>query len=79
MALRIVFSKLIPFKGYLACTLFDFMFVRKEYKERLGEVTINHELIHQKQSRDFRLGFLGYFLFYPLYLLEWILKLPATF
>ena len=75
--LKIKYSKIIPFPGYYAITLFDYMFVRAEYKGLpVGWRTMNHEKIHQRQSRDFGLGFFGYFLFYPLYLLEWVLKLP---
>lgn len=77
--LKIVFCKHIPFKGFYAITLFDRMIIRKEYEAHLvRSEDYNHESIHQAQSRDFGLGFFGYFLFYPLYLLEWILKLPWT-
>ena len=74
--LKIVYKKHIPFKGYKAMTFFNWMIIRKEYKEKVGQKTINHESIHQAQAYDFRIGFFGYFLFYFLYLLEWIIKLP---
>jgi len=74
--LKIIYSKHIPFKGYLAMTFFNWMIIREEYKEKVGETTFNHESIHQAQAYDFGIGFCGYFLFYFLYLLEWILKLP---
>lgn len=74
--LKVIYKKHIPFKGYSAITLFDFMVIREDYKDLIGRRTFNHESIHQAQSRDFGLGFCGYFIFYILYLLEWILKLP---
>ena len=75
--MKIIYCKHIPFKKYLALTLFDFIIVREEYKNLVGRRTINHESIHQAQSRDFGIGFCGYFIFYILYLLEWILKIPS--
>lgn len=75
--LKIVYNKFIPFKDYYAITLFDRMVIREDRKkEPLEKSYINHESIHQAQSRDFGIGFCGYFIFYFLYLLEWILKLP---
>ena len=75
--LKIVYNKFIPFKDYYAITLFDRMVIREDRKkEPLKKNYINHESIHQAQSRDFGIGFCGYFIFYFLYLLEWILKLP---
>ena len=55
------------------------MIVREEYKDSIGKTTYNHESIHQAQAYDFGIGFCGYFIFYLLYLLEWILKLPWWF
>ncbi len=69
--LKVIFSKYIPFKGYYAITLFDYMVIRKEFENYPIKANVyNHESIHQAQSRDFGLGFFGYFLFYPLYVLE---------
>ena len=80
MNLKIKFCKHIPFKNYYALTLFDYMIIRKEYEYMpIPKTTLNHESIHQAQSRDFGIGFCGYFIFYLLYLLEWLLKLPFTF
>lgn len=75
--LKIIYKKHIPAKNYYAITLFDTMIIRSEYRNsKISKFSINHETIHQHQSRDFGIGFAGYFIFYPLYLLEWILKLP---
>ena len=75
--LKVFYNKHIPFDGYYAITLFDCMIIRSEFKGKpVNDKVFNHENIHQAQSRDFMLGFCGYFIFYFLYLLEWILKLP---
>ena len=75
--LKVIFCKHVPFKGFHAITMFDYMIIRKEYENLpIEQRSYNHESIHQAQSRDFGLGFFGYFLFYPLYLLEWLIKLP---
>lgn len=74
--LKIVYCKHIPIKGYNAITLFNRMIVRKENKDKVSKITYNHESIHQSQAYDFGMGVFGYFIFYLLYLLEWILKLP---
>ena len=77
--LKIKYCKHIPFKGYLAITLFGYCIVREEYKEtQPSKLTINHESIHAAQAGDFGIGFAGYFIFYLLYLLEWLFKIPAS-
>lgn len=47
----IIYNKLIPFKGYVAMTIFPFIFARKEYKP-IGKRTINHESIHLRQQME---------------------------
>lgn len=74
--MKIIYCKHIPFKGYVAMTFFNYIIVREEYKNLVGKRTINHEHIHQAQAYDFGFGFFGYFIFYLLYLIEWVLKLP---
>lgn len=74
---KIIYNKLLPLKGYLAITIFNYIFVREEYKNKcLKPSTINHEKIHMAQAYDFRIGVFGYFIFYIWYLLEWLFKLP---
>lgn len=74
--LKIIYCKHIPFKGYYAITFFNNMIVREEYKDKIGMRIKNHESIHQAQAYDFGIGVFGFFLFYLLYLLEWVFKLP---
>lgn len=65
----VVYNKLTPFKGYVAMTIFPFIFARKEYKP-LTERTINHESIHLKQQIE--LLVLPFFLWYGI---EWVVRL----
>lgn len=74
--MKIIYCKHIPFEGYAAMTFFNCIIVREDCKQLIGNRTLNHEAIHQAQAYDFGLGFFGYFVFYLLYLLEWVLKLP---
>ena len=74
--LKVTYSKHFPFKGYCAITLFNWIVIREDCKNYVGKKTYNHEGIHQAQAYDFYIGFCGYFIFYLLYFLEWVLKLP---
>lgn len=77
--MKIKYCKYIPFKGFYALCLFDYIIIRKEYEDGpVSSRTVNHESIHAAQARDFGIGFCGYFIFYLLYLLEWILKIPCA-
>jgi len=69
--MKIIYNSIIPFPGYAYMNLFGVLFGRKEYKGKLRKSTINHESIHSEQYKD-----LLYIFFLPLYLLEWIIKLP---
>ena len=57
--MKIIYNKIIPFKGYLAINLFGIIFVRKEYKNYINKTIINHEQIHTEQMKE-----LGYIFFY---------------
>lgn len=75
--LKLAYSDLLVPSGYYAITLFGYLVRRKKYKDSLiSSKTWIHENIHHKQAIDFGLGFAGYFIFYLLYGLEWLLKLP---
>ena len=75
--LKVKYCKYIPFKSYYAICLFDYLIIRKEYENiPLDRSTLIHETIHASQARDFGIGWCGYFIFYILYLLEWLLKTP---
>ena len=74
--MKIIYSKIIPFKGYLAINLFGVIFVRAERREAIEKHpgwfthTWTHESIHTEQMKEtFYIGF------YILYLLFWIFRL----
>ena len=55
---KIIYNKLIPFKGYVAINLFGIIFARKEYKAQIENnyfrkaTLLNHELIHTAQYKE---------------------------
>ena len=66
--MKIVYNKLIPFKGFNAVNIFGVLFARKE--SNISQRTINHEKIHTKQIFEL----LGIF-FYLWYFIEWLVRL----
>ena len=85
--MKVIYNKLIPFKGFYAVTIIKWIFVREEYKYLDGlsiyNKMINHESIHEQQILDFTPKALpswlrytiGSICFYLLYGLEWLFKL----
>lgn len=79
--LKLKYSKIIPFPGFYACTIFDCIFRNPKYKNRpLSKLTYNHESIHLQQQLDFvggveQLYVLGGIVFYIWYFIEWLIKL----
>lgn len=67
--MKIIYNDIIPFEGYIAMNLFGVLFVRNEYKDKVDEVTINHESIHTEQIKE-----LLYLPFYILYGADYVLK-----
>ena len=63
--MKIIYNKIIPFKGYKAITIWPFIFSRSE----LNEIDINHEKIHGRQQLELLIVF-----FFIIYLIEWIFK-----
>jgi hypothetical protein len=73
--MKVVYNKLIPFKGFIAINIFGILFARNEYKDKLYRTTYTHENIHTEQMLDFVFGLkflqiLGGIVFYILYLVE---------
>lgn len=66
--MKVIYNKIIPFKGYKCINLFGVLFVRKGCTMR--ERDYNHEAIHTKQMKE-----LLYVPFYILYILEWLYRL----
>jgi len=66
--MKVIESKIIPFKGYKCVNLFGVLFVRKGCVMRANDY--NHEAIHTEQMKE-----LLYVPFYIMYLLEWLYRL----
>lgn len=74
--MKVVWSKIIPIKGFAAVNIFGVVFVREEaqtyfdYDPNSYTRMINHEGIHTKQMQE-----LLFMPFYVWYLLEWVVRL----
>ena len=68
--MKIIYNNFFPFRGFVAMNLFGMLFVRKEYKGKIGSRTLNHESIHTAQMQE--LLYLG---FYLAYVIEWCVRL----
>lgn len=68
--MTIIYNRLIPFKGFKAINIFGILFVRKECKDRMDDITINHESIHSAQQKE-----MLWLFFYLWYVVEWLIKL----
>ena len=66
--MKIIYNKLIPFKGYAAVNLFGVLFVRKGVT--VNQRMLNHEAIHTRQMKE-----MAYIFFYLWYIIEWIVRL----
>lgn len=69
----IIPNRIIPFPGFKAINLFGIIFIRKECKDKLTAVDINHECIHTAQMKE-----LLYVFFYLIYLIEWLFQLIGS-
>ena len=45
-----VYSKFLPFKGYLCMTLLWWLIIRTEYKDKITETVERHETVHSYQQ-----------------------------
>lgn len=68
-AMKIYRNRFLPLRGFTAINLFGLMLVRP--RVHVSARLVNHESIHTAQMRE-----LGYILFYVLYVVEWLLRLP---
>lgn len=66
--MKIIYSTLLPAKGFRAINLFGIVFARKD-QPALDEHIINHESIHTRQMLE--LGVIGFYLWY---VVEWIIR-----
>lgn len=63
--MKVIYNRLIPFKGFKCINLFGVLFVREGCS--MSGCDLNHEAIHTAQMRE-----LLYLPFYLLYLMEWL-------
>ena len=66
----ILYSNFLPPKGFIAITLYPVIIFRKDKKDRITEITRNHEEIHLRQQKEWLIIF-----FYLIYLVEWIINI----
>lgn len=74
--MKVIRSRIIPFKGFAAINFFGVVFLREDVRGNLNisrgdyDRLLRHEYTHTKQMRE-----LGYLFFYIWYLVEWGIKL----
>lgn len=71
MELIKVYSNIIPFDGFTAFTIWPFVFIREDLKERFTSHKEQHETTHALQQKETLL-----ILFLAIYAVEYLIKLP---
>lgn len=71
ITMKKIYSKHIPRKGFTAMTIWPYIIVRSDRKEKFTAKTERHETTHALQQKEMLLIF-----FFAMYGLEWVLKLP---
>lgn len=69
--MKIIYNRIIPFKGFSAINLFSLLFARRD--ATISEKTINHETIHTEQQKEMLWVF-----FYLWYVIEWLIRVLFT-
>lgn len=67
--MKIIYSNILPFRGFRAINLFGIIFARKDFPKLTRQI-VNHESIHSRQMLE-----LFVLLFYVWYITEWIIRL----
>ena len=52
MKTKVIFNDVIPFSGFIAMTVWPFIFVRNQAASRYNVVANNHEHIHAEQQKE---------------------------
>jgi hypothetical protein len=68
--MKVIYSSIIPPKGYKAITILNCIFVRKGCT--MSDVDINHEEIHWEQEKE--LWIIGFYLLYVLDFIRLLLR-----
>ena len=61
-----IVNNIIPFEGFIALTIFPFIFIRKDEEKKFDKTTENHESIHGEQQIE--MGIIGIILTLILFL-----------
>jgi hypothetical protein len=91
MKTKVIFNDTIPFSGFIAMTVWPFIFVRNKAASRYNVVANNHEHIHAEQQKEMLLvgvvlAAVGYIfvglwailllpVFFWWYILEWLFRI----
>ena len=70
MKLKRIYSNIIPFKGYIALTVFPWVFIRNSAKQRYTPTVNRHETTHGYQQIETL-----WILFFVIYGLEYLIKI----
>ncbi len=71
--MKVIYNNIIPFKGFVAMTLYPFIFVRKEYADIFTRTDERHESIHGAQQLETM--WFGFLLWY---IIEWLVRVVFT-
>jgi hypothetical protein len=52
MKMKIISNSILPLKGFVAMTVWPFVFVRREWAGKLSRATMRHEEIHGEQQKE---------------------------
>ena len=52
MELHKIYTKHFPVKGFMALTIWPFVFIRKDCTDRYSVITERHENIHAEQQKE---------------------------
>lgn len=76
-----IVNNIIPFEGFVATTIWPFVFVRESEEKKYDSVADNHENIHGRQQREMLAvgALMGDALMILTGSLWWLLLLPAFF
>ena len=64
-----VVNDIIPAEGFIAFTMWPFVFVRRDKEDKFDKVAENHEEIHARQQKEMLI--IPFFLWY---VVEWLLR-----
>lgn len=74
MKLKRVYSSIIPFSGYIAMTVFPWVFIRKDLAQKYTPTANRHETTHGYQQLECL-----WLLFFIWYVVEWLIKIPICY